>query len=66
MKGRLRAPSLVGRLIFLAAGWSLLVLLATGLALTAFFNQAALSRFDQGLRDVADGLYAGSTVGEGG
>ena len=66
MKRRIGAPSLVGRLIFLAAGWSLLVLLITGLALTAFFNQAALSRFDQGLRDVVDGLYAGSTVGDGG
>jgi signal transduction histidine kinase len=66
VKRRIGAPSLVGRLIILAAGWSLLVLLATGLALTAFFNQAALSRFDQGLRDTVDGLYAGSTVGDGG
>jgi signal transduction histidine kinase len=66
VKDRLGAHSLVGRLIWLAAGWSLLVLLVTGLALTAFFNQAALSRFDQGLRDVADGLYAGSTIGDGG
>jgi signal transduction histidine kinase len=58
----MKAGSLVGRLIWLAAGWSLLALLATGLALTAFFQQAALSRFDQGLTDVADALYAGSTV----
>jgi signal transduction histidine kinase len=66
VKDRIGAHSLVGRLIWLAAGWSLVVLLVTGLALTAFFNQASLSRFDQGLRDVADGLFAGSTVGDKG
>lgn len=59
-------PSLVRRLVLLAAGWSLLVLIATGLALTAFFNQAAISRFDQGLRDLADGLYAGTAVSDTG
>ena len=60
------ARSLVGRLIWLAAGWSLLALIVTGLALSAFFQQASLSRFDQGLTDVADALYAGSTVDDAG
>lgn len=55
-------PSLVGRLVLLAAGWSILVLIGAGFALTAFFNQASLSRFDQGLRESVDNLYAGSAV----
>ncbi len=54
--------SLVGRLVWLAAGWSLMVLVGMGLALTAFFHQAAISRFDQDLTDLANGLYAGATV----
>jgi len=62
----MKAGSLVGRLIWLAAGWSLIALLVTGLALSAFFRQAAISRFDQGLTDVADALYAGSTIDPGG
>lgn len=60
-----RAPSLVGRLIWLAAVWSLLVILAAGLALTAFFRNATLSRFDQSLFDITEGLYAGTTVQNG-
>jgi signal transduction histidine kinase len=59
---RPRQTSLVGRLIWLAAGWSVAVLLLTGAALIAFFTEASISRFDQGLKDVADGLYAGSSV----
>jgi len=58
-------PSLVGRLIWLAAAWSLLVILGAGLALTAFFQSATLSRFDQSLYDVTEGLYAGTTVQNG-
>ena len=58
--------SLVGRLIWLAAGWSLAVLAVTCLALTAFFYTAAISRFDQSLKEVADGLLAGSSVDDGG
>ncbi len=57
--------SLVGRLVWLAAGWSLAVLIVTGLSLTAFFQQAALSRFDLGLVDLIEGLNAGVSV-EGG
>jgi signal transduction histidine kinase len=54
--------SLVGRLIFLASIWSLLLLAAMGVALTAFFHHAATSRFDQDLTDIANGLYAGAGV----
>ncbi|MHB8286606.1 MAG: sensor histidine kinase, partial [Caulobacteraceae bacterium] len=54
--------SLVGRLIWLAAGWSLMVLIGMGLFLTAFFHQAAVSRFDVDLSDLANGLYAGASV----
>lgn len=57
--------SLVRRLIWLAAGWSLALLLCTGLALSIFFARAAMSRFEQGLVDVTDALYAGSSVGDG-
>lgn len=57
--------SLVGRLVLLAAGWSLAVLIVTGLSLTAFFQQAALSRFDLGLVDLIQGLNAGVSVEDG-
>jgi signal transduction histidine kinase len=62
----LRRASLARRLILLAAIWSIAVILATGVALSAFFHQAALSRFDQGLTDTVDALYAGSTIGQAG
>jgi signal transduction histidine kinase len=58
-------PSLVRRLIWLAAVWSLLVILGAGVALTAFFRSATLSRFDQSLYDITEGLYAGATVQDG-
>ena len=57
--------SLVGRLVLLATGWSLAVLIVTGLSLTAFFQQAALSRFDLGLVDLIEGLNAGVSVEDG-
>ncbi|HVY35365.1 MAG TPA: ATP-binding protein [Caulobacteraceae bacterium] len=64
--GRAKAPpSLVGRLIGLAVVWSLLVMLGAGLALTAFFRNATLSRFDKSLYDITEGLYAGTTVQNG-
>ena len=50
----------------LAAVWSLAVLIVTGLAQTALFRQEAISRFDDDLADVANGLYAGSTVNDQG
>ena len=64
--GPLPHASLAQRLVGLAAIWSVVVLIVTGLALTALFRQAAISRFDQDLFDVADGLYAGSTVDDQG
>jgi signal transduction histidine kinase len=61
-----RRPSLVRRLILLAAGWSAVALLVTGILLTTAFHQASLRRFDLVLSDVAQGLLAGSTVAEDG
>ena len=58
--------SLVGRLIWLAAGWSLAVLAVTCIALTAFFYTAAISRFDESLKEVADGLFAGASLDDTG
>jgi signal transduction histidine kinase len=60
--GELRRPSLVRRLVWLAAIWSLLVLFGAGVALTTFFQRSSLSRFDQSLFDITEGLYAGTTV----
>lgn len=57
--------SLVRRLVLLAAAWSLAVLVAGGLALSAFFSQAAITRFDSGLDNTVDGLLAGATVAQG-
>jgi signal transduction histidine kinase len=58
-----RRPSLVRRLIWLAAGWSAVALLVTGILLSTAFHQASLRRFDLGLSDITQGLLAGSTVG---
>ncbi len=54
--------SLVRRLILLAAGWSLVVLLVTGLALTAFFRESSLRGFERGLSDLVDAVYSGVSV----
>ena len=64
--GDISRDSLVGRLVWLAAAWSLAVLLAAGIALTAFFHQAVQARFDQSLAEVIDNLFAGSTVDDSG
>jgi signal transduction histidine kinase len=56
---------LVRRLIWLALGWSLLVLLGAGVALTAFFQQASLNRFDASLFEINEGLENGTTVEQG-
>ena len=61
----LRRPSLVRRLIWLAAVWSLLVLVMAGAALTAFFQHSSLTRFDLSLNEINVGLYAGATVQQG-
>jgi signal transduction histidine kinase len=57
--------SLVGRLILLAAAWSLGVLLVAGLWLSAFFGHTAIQRFDTGLAEALDGLVAGAAVENG-
>lgn len=58
--------SLARRLVILAAIWSIPVLVLTGVAQTTFFHLAALNRYDEDLLDVANGLYAGSTVDDQG
>ena len=62
----LRRPSLVRRLVLLAAGWSLAVLLVSALVLALLFQQAAIRRLDQGLADLIDNLVAGTTINEKG
>lgn len=62
---RPRRASLVGRLIWLAAAWSLVVLAVTLAFLTFIFYASSLERFDDGLKDIADGLYAGSIAEQG-
>lgn len=54
--------SLVGRLIWLAAGWSVALLIAAGIGLSMQFHYAALAEFDQGLSEDIDSLLAGSAV----
>ena len=61
-----RKSSLVRRLVILAAGWSLTVLLVSALVLALLFQQAALRRFDEGLAELIDNLLAGTTVDESG
>jgi signal transduction histidine kinase len=58
--------SLVGRLVWLAAVWSMIVLVGMGIALTAVFNQAAISRFDDDVTDLAKTVYAEVEVGPSG
>lgn len=58
MTSRLSAPSLVRRLVLLAAVWSTGVLVASAILLGLLFEQAALRRFDQGLADLTDSLAA--------
>jgi len=59
-------PSLVRRLVILAAGWSLAVLVVSAMVLALLFQQAALRRFDQGLLELIDNLVAGTTIGDDG
>ena len=58
--------SLVARLLWLAAGWSLVALLATGLAFSTFFRTAQIARVDEAMTELDDSLYAGATVGPDG
>ena len=61
----LRRPSLVRRLIGLAAAWSLILLVIAGIALSAFFTRATVNQFDGDLSDSVDGLVAGATAENG-
>ena len=61
----LRRPSLVRRLILLAAAWSLVLLVVAGFSLSAFFTRASVTRFDNDLADSVDGLVAGAGVDAG-
>ena len=60
-----RGSSLVGRLVWLAAAWSLVVLAVTLTLLTSIFYASSLNRFDEGLKETAEGLYAGAVVDQG-
>jgi signal transduction histidine kinase len=62
---RERGPSLVRRLVLLAAAWSLAVLVVAGVSLSLFFTHAATTRLDDELSDTVDSLLAGTSV-EGG
>ncbi len=58
----MRPGSLVRRLVWLAAGWILAALLLTGVALSAFFQQATLRQFDRGLDETVTALLAGTNI----
>jgi len=58
--------SLVGRLIRLASAWFIFSLFITGLALTTYFHQAALQRFQLNVGQIADNLYADTNIGSDG
>jgi len=58
-------PSLVRRLVLLAAAWSLAVVVLAGLAMSAFFSHAAMQRFDASLSESLDTLVAGAGVQNG-
>lgn len=60
--GDIRRSSLVSRLVLLAAGWSVALLVVAGFGLTAFYRQAAVTRFEAGLEEVINGLAAETTV----
>jgi len=62
----LSRPSLVRRLVILAAGWTLAVLLVSALVLALLFQQAAIRRFDQGLSELIDNLTAGTSIDDKG
>ena len=49
----------------LAAGWSLVALLITGVVLTAQFRASVLKRFDDGLAELAENLLARTEVMDG-
>ncbi len=58
-------PSLVWRLVALAAGWTLATMVVAGLALSVFFSQEETARLDSGLDKTVDSLLAGASVEAG-
>ena len=63
---RASTPSLALRLVLLAAALSLGTLGVTGLAQISLFHQEVISRFDDDLSDMEDGLYANTTIDDQG
>ena len=61
-----RSNSLVGRLIRLAAAWFIFMLVMTGIALTYYFHETALRRFELGVGQIADNLYVDTDVASDG
>jgi len=61
----LRRPSLVRRLILLAAGWGLLALIVAGFVLTSQFQRYTIGRFDEALNDLRENVYTGSELRDG-
>ncbi|MCU0882374.1 MAG: sensor histidine kinase N-terminal domain-containing protein, partial [Hyphomonadaceae bacterium] len=59
-------PSLAGRLVLVAALWSLLVLAATGWGLSALFKRSVEQTFDRELTATVDALAATVTVAPAG
>jgi signal transduction histidine kinase len=57
--------SLVRRLVVLAAVWILFALVVTGVVLTAQYQRAALARFELGLKEQVENLFAGTSLEDG-
>lgn len=60
-----KRPSLVRRLVVLAAGWIVLALVLTGIALSAYFRYASLGRFQVEAAELAEALYVEATIDDG-
>ena len=54
--------SLVGRLIRLASAWFIFSLVITAIALTMFFHEAALQRFQVNVSQISNNLLAGTNL----
>jgi signal transduction histidine kinase len=65
LPGALATPSLARRLVLLALGWSLAVLLISAAVSTLLFQQAALRRMDASLGELIDQLLTGTTIEDG-
>ena len=61
----LRRPSLVRRLIWLAAAWGVLALTVSGVTLTAFFQRSSQNQYDRSAIETIEDLYSGTTVEQG-